>query len=227
MLRVRVAGGVVVAPIAALAMLLLLALAGCAVPAGQGSTSRTGDAASATPSVPTPTSAPPVVPDIPRSSAALADRPQRSAPAPVRLVVPELGIDVPVEAVGLDDQGRMALPANPAIAAWYRYGSAPGSEAGSTVIAAHVDSLVYDIGPFARLADAPAGTRVEVTTADGVVHAYAFASTAVVPKESVDWSDAFARDGSPRLTLVTCGGEFDYDARRYLSNVIVTASPVP
>ena len=29
-----------------------------------------------------------------------------------------------------------------------------------------------------------------------------------------------------RLTLVTCGGEFDYDARRYLSNVIVTAAPV-
>ncbi len=211
--------GVMGGSIAALAV--VLATAGCAGPGGPATSP------SAAASVTSSAQQPPVaLPDIPRSSAALADRPPVSAPAPVRLVVAELGIDVPVEAVGLDDQGRMGLPANPAIAAWYRFGSAPGSATGSTVIAAHVDSLVYDIGPFARLADAPAGTRVEVTTADGVVHAYTLESTAIVPKESVDWSGAFARDGSPRLTLVTCGGEFDYDARRYLANVIVTAVPL-
>ncbi|MEV1130944.1 class F sortase [Agromyces sp. NPDC049794] len=225
MLRARVASGVVgAASIAALAALVLLTLVGCTVPGGEGSASGTAAAESATPSASSPARAP--VPDIPRTSASLADRPALSAPAPVRLVVPDLGIDVPIESVGLDDQGRMGLPANPAIGAWYRFGSAPGDATGSTVIAAHVDSAVYDIGPFARLAGAPAGTRVEVTTADGLVHAYAFQSTAVLPKESIDWSDAFARDGSPRLTLVTCGGEFDYDARRYLSNVIVTAIPI-
>ena len=32
--------------------------------------------------------------------------------------------------------------------------------------------------------------------------------------------------GAPRLTLVTCGGEFDYENRRYLSNLVVTATPV-
>lgn len=225
MLRARVASGVVgAASIAALAVLVLLALAGCTVPAGEGSVSGATDATSEAPTVPAPT--PAAVPDIPRSSASLAERPALTAPAPVRLVVPDLGIDVPVESVGLDDQGRMGLPADPKIAAWYRFGSAPGDAAGSTVVAAHVDSAVYDIGPFSLLAGAPAGTRVEVTTADGVVHAYAFQSTAVLPKESIDWSDTFARDGSPRLTLVTCGGEFDYDARRYLSNVIVTATPL-
>ena len=224
MLPVRVASGVVGASSAALAALVLLALAGCAVPAGEGPTSGTRDAASATPTAPEPTRA--AVPDIPRSSAALADRPALAAPAPVRLVIADLGIDVPIEAVGLDDQGRMGLPADPAIAAWYRFGPAPGGATGSTVVAAHVDSAVYDIGPFSRLAGAPAGTRVEVTTADGVVHAYAFQSTAILTKESIDWTETFARDGGPRLTLVTCGGEFDYDARRYLSNVIVTAVPI-
>ncbi|WP_448004103.1 class F sortase [Agromyces bauzanensis] len=220
MIRARVAIGVMLSPIAAFAV--LLATAGCAGPVSQAPSPAPSEA----PAVSAPPPSPAAVPDIPRSSSALADRPPLSAPAPVRLVVPELGIDVPVEAVGLDDQGRMGLPANPAIAAWYRFGSAPGSATGSTVIAAHVDSLVYDIGPFARLADAPAGTRIEVTTADGLVHAYTLESTAIVPKESVDWSGAFARDGSPRLTLVTCGGEFDYDARRYLSNVLVSAVPL-
>lgn len=220
MLRARVASGAKAASLAALAVLLLSVMVGCA-PSAPPSAS-----AVATPASPRPAPKPEAIPDVPRTSASLAERPALSAPAPVRLVIPDLGIDVPVEAVGLDDQGRMGLPANPAIAAWYRFGSAPASATGSTVIAAHVDSLVYDIGPFARLAGAAAGTRVEVTTADGAVHAFAFTSTAVVAKESVDWSAAFARDGDPRLTLVTCGGEFDYDARRYLSNVIVTAAPV-
>jgi hypothetical protein len=223
MLRARVTVGVMGGSTAALAALVLLALAGCAVPAADGPTSGMRDAASATPTAPEPRAA---VPDIPRSSAALAERPALTAPAPVRLVIADLGIDVPIEAVGLDDQGRMGLPADPAIAAWYRFGPAPGGATGSTVVAAHVDSAIYDIGPFSRLAGAPAGTRVEVTTADGVVHAYAFQSTAILPKESIDWTETFARDGGPRLTLVTCGGEFDYDARRYLSNVIVTAVPI-
>ncbi|WP_173922091.1 class F sortase [Agromyces sp. Marseille-P2726] len=218
MLSARVASTAKDALLAALAVLLVSLTVGCTPSASPASSTPT-------PSVPPPAPAA-AVPDIPRFSASLSERPALSAPAPVRLLIPELGIDVPVEAVGLDGQGRMALPADPAIAAWYRFGSAPASVAGSTVIAAHVDSLVYDIGPFAKLAGAAAGTRIEVTTADGAVYAFALASTEVVPKESVDWSAVFARDGSPRLTLVTCGGEFDYDARRYLSNVVVTASPI-
>jgi len=223
MRRLEAAVRGLVFPVAAFA--LLISICGCGRDSGD------GDRMPATRSA-IEEASPPVArtaastPEVPRRSAALADRPPVSAPAPVRLVAPDLGIDVPVEAVGLDDVGRMGLPANPSVAAWYRFGAAPASAAGSTVIAAHVDSLVYDIGPFAKLADAPAGTRFEVTTADGVVRAYALASTEIVPKESVDWSRAFARDGSPRLTLVTCGGEFDDDARRYLSNVLVTATPV-
>ena len=129
--------------------------------------------------------------------------------------------------VGLADNAAMALPANPAVAAWYRYGAGPASPAGATVVAAHVDSLAYAIGPFARLADAPAGTEIVLETADGGAHRYAVASVDSVEKPSVPWASVFDRAGQPRLVLVTCGGEFDYDARRYLSNVIVTAVPVP
>ncbi len=41
----------------------------------------------------------------------------------------------------------------------------------------------------------------------------------------MDWVAAFDRAGPPRLTLVTCGGEFDYENRRYLSNLVLTAIP--
>ncbi|MBM7504406.1 class F sortase [Agromyces aurantiacus] len=223
-----VAAGLIGCLAAASAVLGLLA--GCAAPpqgiGGAASSAPTEAASAPTEAASRPAAAAPpaAVPDIPRQSAALDALPA-APPAPVRVEVPALGIDVEVRPVGLDDQGRMGLFDDPAIAAWYQWGSAPASDAGSTVIAAHVDSLTYDLLPFARLKDAAPGTEVVVTDAAGTRHAYAVESLAVTEKADVDWDAAFDRSGSPRLTLVTCGGEFDYEQRRYLSNLVVTARP--
>ncbi|MGW4927629.1 class F sortase [Agromyces sp. NPDC004153] len=206
-------------------------LAGCAVPLDSDATASAAataptSAASAgeSPSRPAAAGSAAALPDVPVTSPALQDQPA-APPAPTRLEVPALGIDVQVRPTGLDDQGRMGLVDDPAIAAWYQWGPAPASEAGSTVIAAHVDSLTYDVLPFARLRDAAPGTEVVVTDAAGTRHAYAVQSLQVIEKADVDWDAAFDRSGAPRLTLVTCGGEFDYGNRRYLSNLVVTAAP--
>lgn len=193
-----------------------------------GSGAGAGPAASAAPGrrTPTPSPAPTAVIDVARQPTAPESQPGPVS-APVRVEVADLGIDMPVEAVDTADDSAMDLPANPAVAAWYRYGPGPDSPAGATVVAAHVDSRVYDIGPFAQLADAPAGTQIVLYTADGATHRYAVATVDTVLKPEVPWNSVFDRTGAPRLTLVTCGGEFDYEARRYLSNVIVTAVPVP
>jgi sortase (surface protein transpeptidase) len=167
----------------------------------------------------------PAVPEVATRSAALEDNRAVAPPAPNRVEIPDLGVDVIVQPVGLDEQGRMGLFTDPAIAAWYQWGAAPASEAGSTVIAAHVDSLEYDLLPFARLKDAVAGTQVFVTDAAGTRHPYQVQLVEVFDKADVDWAAAFDRAGAPRLTLVTCGGEFDYENRRYLSNLVLTATP--
>jgi len=224
---------VVPGPVLAGALLLVL-LSGCAAPLSTtGGTDPaaggfTGPASTAAPArVPSPAPVPPAaVPAVPRQSASLAALPGPVS-TPVRVRAASIGIDMPIEAVGLADGSAMALPSNPAVAAWYRYGAGPDSPAGATVVAAHVDSLAYDIGPFAQLADAPVGTEIVLDTADGAAHRYTIASVDSVEKPSVPWASVFDRTGQPRLTLVTCGGEFDYEARRYLSNVIVTAVPAP
>ncbi|WP_165385012.1 class F sortase [Cryobacterium sp. SO1] len=194
---------------------------------GAGTGAGDGDASESPSRVPSPAPVSPAeVPEVPRQSTSLAALPAPVS-APVRVRADSIGIDMAIEAVGLGDGSAMALPANPAVAAWYRYGAGPASPAGATVVAAHVDSLVYDIGPFAQLADAPAGTEIVVDTADGATQRYAVATVDIVEKTSVPWSSVFDRTGQSRLILVTCGGEFDYEARRYLSNVIVTAVPAP
>ncbi|MFC9917850.1 class F sortase [Agromyces binzhouensis] len=227
-----VAAGVFGSPVAAVAVLALLV--GCAMAPGERDEPdpaasptatpepTTSEAMGARPAAAAPASA---VPEIPRRSAALEANRAPAPPAPVRIEVPDLGIDMSIEPVGLGADGSMGLFDDPALAAWYRWGPAPGSDAGSTVIAAHVDSLEYDVLPFARLKDAAPGTAVFVTDAAGTRHAYAVDSLEVTEKTAVDWDAAFDRSGPPRLTLVTCGGAFDYEARRYLSNLVVTAVP--
>jgi len=165
------------------------------------------------------------VPAVPVVDASMRDSPPVAA-APSRLVATSLGVDVPVVSAGLDDAGNMALPPNPATAGWYEYGPAPSSPAGATVIAAHVDSLTYGIGPFAAFADAAPGTEIVVTDTAGAVRTYAVSSVDTTDKLDVVWASVFDRTGPSRLVVVTCGGEFDYTTRHYLSNVIVVATPV-
>ncbi|MEL4320492.1 class F sortase [Leifsonia sp. YIM 134122] len=172
------------------------------------------------PSSPKPTAS--VV--VPLSGADL-DQQYPVAVAPVRIQIPTIGVDMSVQPEGTADTGAMALPPNPADAAWYRYGSWPGHDRGATVIAAHVDSLDYDIGPLARLPEATAGTEVIVTVEDGSERRYEVQTEGMVRKPEVDWPTIFDRGGPPRLVIVTCGGEFDYDRRVYLDNVVVTATP--
>lgn len=205
------------------AALVVVALAACGAPAPT-----TGHPSTATRPSPSPEATPrtTAATQPARRSAALQDQIASEVSPPARLEIPDLGIDVSVRAVGLDAQGRMGLFDDPAIAAWYQWGSAPASPAGSTVIAAHVDSLEYDLLPFARLKDAVAGTQVVVTDAAGVRHGYSVQTIEVTGKADVDWAAAFDRAGPPRLTLVTCGGEFDAQNRRYLSNLVLTAAPI-
>jgi hypothetical protein len=47
----------------------------------------------------------------------------------------------------------------------------------------------------------------------------------LIAKPDVPFAEIFSRQGSPTLTLVTCGGSFDHRTHHYRSNVVVTARP--
>lgn len=142
--------------------------------------------------------------------------------APLRLHVPDLSIDVPVDQVGVADDGQMEIPEDALRAGWYRYGAEPGMP-GDAVIAAHAGSFVTPRGPFFDLRDAEPGMSVTVEMADGSRLAFVIASVEELVKQDLDLGPYFARDGDPRLVLITCGGQWDDAAQSYLSNIVVTA----
>ncbi|WP_065570375.1 class F sortase [Microbacterium oleivorans] len=185
--------------------------------------SETGPGATGTVSptlaAPSPRVSVPVAPATPRAIAA--------PPAPERLTIRSLDVDMPVEPVGVKDTGEMQIPERPSSAGWYRFGSAPADGEGTTVIAAHVDDREYGIGPLAALRDARPGEIVAVTDADGTVTDYVTESVTYIPRAELPVDRLFTREGRRMLAVITCGGDFDQQTRTYSDNVVLIARAQP
>jgi len=145
--------------------------------------------------------------------------------APVRLMIPTLGVNAGVVPVGVTGD-EAAIPADPALVGWYRFGPGIDAGAGSTVLTGHVDTADRGRGALFRLRELAPGARVELCGPDGRARGYRVVAREEYPKSAVPFARYFVRDGAPRLTLITCGGPFDSNARHYRDNVVVTAEPV-
>ncbi|MGL5929596.1 MAG: class F sortase [Dermatophilaceae bacterium] len=146
--------------------------------------------------------------------------------APTRISIPDLDVEARVDAVGVQKDGAMVIPAAPTAVGWYRYGASPSSKAGNTVIAGHVATREDGAGAFAPLKGAEEGMRIEVTDAEGTVREYEVVGRERIYKKKLPVDEIFARDGKPLLVLVTCGGEYIRELRSHRDNIVVTAAPV-
>jgi hypothetical protein len=147
------------------------------------------------------------------------------ARTPVRVRVPALGIDAPVDPADIDVvHGVLDAPKSIGRTGWWRDGVTPGARAGAVLITGHVDSAEGGIGAFFALRRARAHSRVDVVAASGRTFAYDVVSVRTYRKGTVPTS-IFSRRGRARLVLVTCGGPFDRASGHYRDNVVLTAVP--
>lgn len=145
---------------------------------------------------------------------------------PRQLRIDKLGLTARVDPVGIDAAtGDFAVPPSIDEVGWYRFGPGLDATAGSIVIAGHVDSAEQGRGAFFRLRDLGPGDRLAVTGTDGTTRSFTVVAREIYAKSSIPLERYFARDGAPRLTLITCGGPFDERTRSYRDNVVVTATP--
>lgn len=156
-------------------------------------------------------------------SARLSDQAVSEALPPVRLAIPALGVDASIVPVGVEPHGGMEVPEDVRTAGWYRFGPLPGAR-GSAMVIGHVDSRVQGPGIFFGLSRLELGERIGVQLSGGSTQSFVVVARRSFAKDELP-QDLFARDGPPRLTLVTCGGGFDDRTRSYTHNVIVYAVP--
>lgn len=163
------------------------------------------------------------VPKVPVRSAT-APKPAPQSGRPRSLTVQGTSINMTVVAVGVARDGAMEIPDAFNEAGWYRHGPAPGSAAGTAVIAAHVDTT-SDLAPFSQLKTLRPGAAVVVGRDRGAPLRYRVVSVGLMAKDKFDGGALFRRDGPPLLKLVTCGGRWLDAQQDYSDNVIVTAAP--
>jgi len=192
------------------------------------------------PPAPTAASAPSVTSSTPAPSEGPAsDGPASEGPAdqpakddvelldysePVRIDIPSIGVGSRLVDLGLDEQGVMETPVPVDLAGWFTPSPPPGV-GGATVIAGHV---TWDQEPtvFFRLGELTTGDRVSVTRDDGARVTYEVTRIGSFPKDSFPTDEVYGQPDGSELRLITCGGEFDEAAGRYLDNVIVWARAI-
>ena len=138
---------------------------------------------------------------------------------PLGIRIASLGVDSPIVATGLHDDGTVAVPPSADVAGWFDQGPRPGQR-GPAVVMAHVDSASTGPGVFYRLRDIQVGAIVTIDTADGPID---FVTERIEqhPKIEFPTDDVYGPVPRRELRLVTCGGEFDRSVRSYYDNIIV------
>ncbi len=159
---------------------------------------------------------------------ATVDRPEATTvvtpTSPQRLVIPALGVDAAIVAVGLEPDGSMEIPGADE-AGWYHYGPRPGDPTGSAVLAGHVDHN-RTAGVFIELRRLGIGDEIEVTDRDGVMRRFRVVERFQVDKGELPGPELFRTTGDPVLTLITCGGRFNRKSHHYADNIVIRATPI-
>ena len=140
---------------------------------------------------------------------------------PVRIRIPAIGVDAPVQRLTVDQNGVLPPPDTYDGTGWWRDGPEPG-ERGPAVIAGHVDSKR---GPavFFRLPDLGKGDRIFVDRADGTIAVFTAQRIERHDKNTFPTDAVYGDTPDSQLRLITCGGKFDRKHHRYVDNVIVFA----
>ncbi len=144
-------------------------------------------------------------------------------PAPVQLVIPSVGIRAGIDTVGVAADGNVAIPADAYRVGWYQFGPAPGSATGSAVLVGHRDSRTQGKGALYSMSGVQVGDSLMVTLADHSTWSYRVVERRLYLKQGLQLQQFFGRTGPARLTVITCGGDYDRAHGGYQDNLVVTA----
>lgn len=185
---------------------------------------------------PTPTEEPPVR-SIQELTAEFGEPPDATFG---RFRIPALGVDAPLGVRSVGSDGTMPNPTGPADVVWYDfngwdgYGGAPGA-GGNAVFSGHVDYAAYVAyagvnfrgrGVFFDLRNLSPGDVIEVVV-NGQTLTYQVAWREQVSASGGEWGSLMSANvGGDSITLITCGGDFNFATREYSDRTVVRATRI-
>ena len=141
---------------------------------------------------------------------------------PIRLKIPNINVDATIEYVGLEANGEMDVPKDPAAVGWLQSDNRPG-DIGSAVIAGHYGvlengkELVFD-----NLKKLGKGDKIYVQDEKGATITFVVRENSIYDADA-DASGVFnSNDGKSHLNLITCQS-WDKVSKNYTKRLVVFA----
>lgn len=146
---------------------------------------------------------------------------------PAAMQIPAIDVDAEVETRGIVD-GAMQDPSGPWVVSWYQETALAGAD-GNAVFAGHVDYV--DVGPavFYGVKQLVEGDQIILTGEDGRTYTYAVSWYQLYPVAELTpetIQEIVGPTDEPSVTLITCGGDFNYATGEYIARYIVRATLV-
>lgn len=145
-----------------------------------------------------------------------------SAGLPLRIRIPAIQVNAPVESMGLKKNGEMAVPAGPKEVSWYKLGPRPG-QAGNAIISGHYGWRDGIRAAFDNLRVLKRGEIVRVDTADGKTLEFKVRESRLYKYTENPPEIYKAADSGAHLVLITCSGTWIKAKKTYANRLVVFA----
>ena len=124
---------------------------------------------------------------------------------PIRIEIPALKIDAPIESVGADNEGRMATSNKGENVAWYKHGPAPGFQ-GNSLLNGH-NNWNKKAAVFAKLPSLSLDEIITIYYEDGSWGTFKVISNESYPLDDIP-DTVMSFEGPTRTTIISCTGTY-------------------
>lgn len=131
-------------------------------------------------------------------------------------------VNLSVEEVGVEQDGSLGVPQDWQNAGWYKKSSKPG-ENGNVIIDGHYDTPTGSPAAFWELKNIQEGAKVFVQDKLGKSYEYRVTSKFYIAIDDSDRTKIFEHGDKKELTLITCGGVWDFVYATYNKRLVVKA----
>lgn len=142
---------------------------------------------------------------------------------PKRLYTETHGIDISLIEVGVEPDGKLENPKDWNVGGWFYKSSKPG-EHGNIIINAHYDNNWGAPAAFWKLKNIVVDDKVYLVDSLGKIHTYKVTKSFYLDIDDPNRLSIFEDvEDKSELTLITCGGVWDFSAGTYNKRLVVKA----